>query len=232
MKRSTIVSGFGLILTVFFCQTAMAGARIDLRPTPPVPPGGYQPNSTVRVDAVLVDTGNPQGAIPFRGIFLDFSNSPPWTPGAGTLTFPDPDGPGPLVADYFNWAFDFTICGLRGCPGALPLVSWVFPNGSPLPGFQAILPNDGELALGYTHVHLGSEGGVLDVMNADAADLNLGASVIFGFGVTPNDPVTTWRAFTGELTSGVLELPVIPEPTSCLLLAVALAGVLCRRRIQ
>ncbi len=227
MGRSTFVSGFGLISTSLWCTVALAGARIDLRPTPPIPPGGYQPGTDVQVDVFLVDTGNPQGNIQFRGVFLDFSDSPPWAGEPGTLTYPDLDGPGPQMANSFYWINPFTIGGCLPC--RLPQTSWVYPLPTPNPLFQITLPNNGEVQLGHLFVDVGTQGGVLDAVNDDVADPNFGARVDFGFGGA-GDPVTTWRAFTGDITGGVLELPVIPEPTSCLLLALGASALFIKRK--
>lgn len=191
-------------------SSAFAGLRIDLRPTPAVPPGGYQPGTDVRVDTFLVDTGNPQGNIGFRGIFLDFSDS------AITFSYLDPDGAGSLQAGEFAWIV--APFGLPPVFPQLPQTSWVYPLPMPNPFFQITMPDNGEVAIGHLIVDVGTQGGILDALNDDAADPNLGAAVSFGFG-GPGDPVTTWRAFNGDITGGVLELPVIPEPTSFVLLA-------------
>lgn len=221
MRRSTFVSGFGLALSGFCYSVALAGARIDLRPTPPIPPGGYQPGTDVQVDAWLVDTGNPQGNISFRGIFLDFTDS------SSSFSYLDPDGSGSLGPNDFWWTMGGFAIG-QPAP-QLPQASWVYPLATPNPLFQYTMPNNGEVLLGQLIVDLGATGGNLDALNDDAADPNLGAAVSFGFG-GPGDPVTTWRAFTGEITGGVLELPVVPEPTSCLLLAFGASALFVNRK--
>ncbi len=215
------ISNFKSAIIIWLALSApiFAGLRIDLRPTPPVPPSGYQPNTLVDVDFFLVDTGNPQGAIQMRGVFLDFFDSPPWGGAPGTLTYPDPDGPGSLTANEFNWFTPFTIC-FGPCGGGLPLTAWVYPLPTPNPLFQITMPDNGEVQIGELKVNVGASGGILDATNHDNPDINFGARVDFGFG-GPNDPVTTWRAFTGDITGGVLELPVIPEPASLLLLSSA-----------
>lgn len=202
-------------------STAFAGVRIDLRPTPPVPPGGYQPNADVQVDAYLVDTGNPQGNIMFRGIFLDFTDS------TSSFSYLDPNGSDGLFGSndfaWSNpWPFDSGFY-------QLPQTSWVYPLPTANPLFQYVLPNNSEVHLGHLIVDVGANGGILDALNDDAADPNFGARVDFGFGGA-GDPITTWRAFTGDVTGGVLELPVIPEPTSCLLLALGASTILIKRK--
>ncbi len=221
-----VISNLKFQIAFFILATspALAGARLDLRPTPSVPPGGYQPGTDVRVDVFLIDTGNPQGNILLRGAFLDFSDS------ATTFTYLDPDGPGPLWNGEFDWDNEFGFsCGAAGC-SMLPQASWVYPLPTPNSLFQITIPDGGEVLLGHLIVDVGTQGGVLDALNDDVADPNFGARVDFGFG-GPNDPVTTWRAFNGDITGGVLELPVIPEPTSLVLITCA-AGFLglCRRK--
>lgn len=195
-------------------QSLSAGLRIDLRP---VQPGPYFQNQIVDVNAFLVDTGNPQGAIQLRGAFLDFTDS------HLDYTYP-PD-------NTFTWINPFTI---PPWPSYLPQVSWVYPLSTPNPLFQITVPNDGEVQLGSMKVNVGTVNGqqkFLDAMNDDVADPNFGARVDFGFG-GPGDPVTTWRAFDGQLTGGVVELTPVPEPGCYALLA---GGLLClarRRRIR
>ena len=49
-------------------------------------------------------------------------------------------------------------------------------------------------------------GAILDVANAGDPDHNYGLRIDFGF-----DPRTTWRAFSGELTGGVVTLGTAPR---------------------
>ncbi len=195
-------------VAVLMLQSSLfAGLRIDLRP---VQPGPYVQNQIVEVNAFLVDTGNPQGNIQLRGVFLDFTDSDP------SYSYPDPDGAGPLIAGEFSWINPFSLPRI---PSLLPQVSWVYPLPTPNPLFQITVPNNGEVQLGSLKVNVGTANGqqkFLDAMNDDVADPNFGARVDFGFG-GPGDPVTTWRAFDGQLTGGVVELTPVPEPVSLLL---------------
>ncbi len=226
MNRAISNLIFQIAFLALISSSAFAGLRIDLRPTPPVPPGGYQPGTDVQVDVFLIDTGNPQGNIPFRGVFLDFRVSPPWGGTPGTFAYLDPDGPGPLGAGDFALIDPLPI-GMQWT--SLPLVSWVYPLPTPNPLFQITMPNDAEVKVGHLIVDVGTQGGVLDALNDDVADPNFGARVDFGFGGV-GDPVTTWRAFNGDITGGVLELPVVPEPTSCLLLAFGASALFVKRK--
>lgn len=193
-----------LTISTVVAGPAWGGLRIDLRPDMP---GPYNPGQTVNVDVFLVDTGNPQGNISFRGIFLDFADTEA----------------GLEPATFFNWDDPFCLC--KHSP--LPNTSWVYPLAQPNPLFQITMPNDGEVHIGDINVMTNADGW-LDVMDDDNADPQFGARVDFGFG-GPGDPVTTWRAFTGEITGGALFMDVVPEPGTLLLLAAGV-GVALRRR--
>ncbi len=211
---------FGILLT---CSTAtFAGARIDLRPqgltTTPgdIPSVTVTPGQTLNLQAFIVDTGNPQGAIAFRGVFLDFTDTSSSIVEANGWAGPDGIFEDDLDNDgYFNWINPFTIP--RFIP-PLPYQSWVYPLPNPNPIFQIVLPDNGEIQLGSILVDVPSQlPAIIDVMNADAPSVFYGARVDFGFG-GPNDPVTTWRAHTGELTGG--QLLLVPEPATFLLFVV------------
>lgn len=186
-------------VVVMGAVSAWAGARIDLRPTPPMPPGGYAPESVIHVDLVIVDTGNPQGNILFRGLFFDFADT------SMRFSFPGPDGlTGSVDDNQISWRMP-VLTGPCGC--VLPNVAWLYPLPLPNPALQFVLPDDGEVPLLYFNLHVGDRSAILDVMNADEGNPNLGAYALFGFGGA-GDPITTWRAFTGELTGGRLEIVV------------------------
>lgn len=211
---------FGILLT---CSTAtFAGARIDLRPqgltiTPgDIPSVTVTPGQTLNLQAFIVDTGNPQGAIAFRGVFLDFTDTSSsiveanvWGGTDGNLLT---EGDNPIL---FEWINPFTV-GKDFDP--MPRVDWIYPLPTPSPLFQITLPDNGEIQLGSILVDVPSQlPAIIDVMNADVPNVFYGARVDFGFG-GPNDPVTTWRAHTGELTGG--QLLLIPEPATLLLFVV------------
>lgn len=185
--------------------SAFAGAMVDLRPDVA---GPYVPGQVVNVDVWLVDTGDPVGNVQFRGLFLDFADT----------------GAGLAPAANFTWENPF---GIGAVFPALPNTSWVYPLATPNPLFQITLPEGGEVRLGDIDVTTNATD-TLDVMNADNADPNFGARADFGFGGA-GDPVTTWRAFSGELTGGTLEM-VVPEPGTLALLGLGAAAALRRRR--
>lgn len=172
-----------------------AGARIDLRPSHASP---FLPNSQILVHVFVVDTGNPQGDILFRGVFFDFSDS------NGTLSFPTSqfDFDSPDLENYVEFS-------------SLPQVSIVWAKGIPSPNSMYVLPNNGEVYIGSVLVNV-AFGGTLNLMNADHPNPNSGAAITFGFG-SRRDPVINWRAFTGELTGGTLEIITgTPEGACCL----------------
>lgn len=202
--------------------SAFAGLRVDLRP---VQAGPYAPNTVVDVNVFLVDTGNPQGQIQLRGAFLDYTDS------AAEFSYPDPDGAGALGDGDFSWINPFTIGAVFP---DLPQTSWVYPLPTANPLFQITVPNDGEVQLGSLKVNVGAAppapvDRILDAMNDDVADPNFGARVDFGFGGA-GDPVTTWRAFSGDLTGGTLALNVTPEPATLALLGLGAVAAFRRRR--
>lgn len=205
------------ICVAIFATVSFAGARIDLRPTPPPNGADYQVGDIINVEAFLVDTGNPQGALGIRGIFLDFEDS-------SGLTYPGIDAiPGTDDDDQFHW-YDPT--GLAAVFPYLPRPSIGYPMV--FPPFPPPLPPGGEMFMGDVNIRLESIPATLDVMNDDVSDPNYGARIDFGFG-GPGDPVTTWRAFTGDLTGGVL---IIPEPATFGLVAGIVAfGTLFKRNV-
>ena len=214
MKAQVVMGWTVLVIAVAGVSTTRAGARIDLRPEPPENGISYQRYERVNVDVVMVDTGNAQGDIAFRGLYLDFEDST-------ALSFPGPDGGfGGLDDNEFDWINPF---GIGAEFPDLPRTSIVYTNVPPwgLP----TLPDGGELLLGQIMMRIDSLPATLDVLNADAADPNLGARADFGMG-GPGDPVTTWRAFTGDITGGVL---VIPEPATLIGMLV-MAGILTTPR--
>ncbi|MBI4719531.1 MAG: hypothetical protein HY763_17175 [Planctomycetes bacterium] len=210
MSRQALLSIAVTVMAFGMGSAAFGGARIDLRPTPPMPPGGYAPNTNINVDVFMVDTGNPQGDIPFRGLALDLADT------SGTLRFPGVDGvSGTADDDMFLWEVlspDFNATGSH-----LPYAWWALTREPPDPQYSITLPDGDEVRLGGIPVDVGAVGGVLDVMNADQPPFR-GASASGGF--FPEEPFD-WYAHYGDLSGGKLEVVVIPEP-GCAMLGLGL----------
>jgi hypothetical protein len=146
-----------------------------------------------------------------RFIQLDFSQS---DPALG------------LEAPSMTWEFGerhyFEPAGQR--PGLLAAVYKGHPEDpdnpdmGPNPDFQLLLPAAGSLKIGTFELSMPGTPGdyVLDVLNADDADVNHGAALGFGFGFTPDDPISMWRANSGDLTGDSVVLTVVPEGDAAL----------------
>lgn len=190
-QNETFVSGLlspqGIAL---LASTTSAPVRVDLRPNLPAPPGGYEPNTLITVEVFLVDTESLGGNFLARSVGFDFRNR------TGTLNFPY------AGCQTFRWEF-IPGDGIEECDGKLPRPV----NNSFIPGGGYTLPLGGEVKVGEIDVNVGCAGGVLDIMNAAEPNPNAGAFLAFGFG-GPGDPVTIWRAFTGDIIGGVLDVPV------------------------
>jgi hypothetical protein len=227
----------GLLFCAVLGVTANAfgGAAIDLRPDVA---GPYNAGQVVNFDVFLVDTGNPQGNILFRGVFLDFTDTDSGIVSVNNWRGPDgifADNPGPPAneeadnpQDEITWVNPF---GIGAVFDSLPKTSWVYPLPTANMLFQYVLPDGGEVNIGDVNVTMPNDAGTynLDVMNDDVADPNFGARLDFGFGGA-GDPVTTWRAFTGDITGGTESVTVIPEPATLALLGVGAIAALRRRR--
>lgn len=200
--RSTVklVSVAGaLVLWLFGGPAALlAGANLDLRPDPKVPVGGYAPHTIVKVHVFLVNTGDPLGTVPLRAFFFDVTDTSPG------LTLQEVESGMCCCSTYFEWTVECTAWCIV-CPPPNDL-SWVCPLATPNPWCN-LYWQSGNTDLGYFEVDVGTQGGRLDVVNADEPDSNQGARLVFGYG-GPGDPITIWRAYSGELTGGVIELPV------------------------
>lgn len=207
LRLRTIVTA----LLVLPC-IAFGGMRIDLRPEgltvlPGNPPSVTAAPGVYNVDVWLVDTGSPQGNIPFRGLFFDSADTTGITPSSPFRWF---------GTELYFATYNF------------PNVAWVYLGMVANPAYQLVLPDNGEILVGDFNVTVDADGGLLDLMNADNPDINFGARADFGFEVLPNDPITTWRAHTGEITGG--RLAFVPEPTSLMLLTVGALSLARKQR--
>ncbi len=119
---------------------------------------------------------------------------------------------------------------LDGDPAGVISIDWRLDI--PSPEYQVTLPGDGsplrigafEVVLDFGDVYHGPWW--IDLL--DAEDPIFGAELRFGFG--DDDPLTTWRADTGDITGGQLLLYTVPEPSALVLLGFSAAALVRRRR--
>ncbi len=92
------------------------------------------------------------------------------------------------------------------------------------PGFLLVLPAIDPLHIGSLALELPSMPGLyqVDALNADQPDLGMGGA---RFLLTNG---TDWRAFDGEITGGVFDFVVIPEPGTLSLLVLGAAWLFSR----
>ncbi len=183
--------GLALGLFCLMARIGLAGATISLVPAHP---GPYLGGESFTVDVLVSqDTGVLKL---LRAIQLDFSDTDPalevsvdsFERTEGHILDMDlgPDSFGPNTASMVYFFTDPSNLG---------------PN----PHVQINLPADGSaMKVATLNVTMPLRPGmyVLDVMNRDTVDVNLGAIVFFGFGLEPNDPVTILRPGAG-LPGGV-----------------------------
>ncbi len=187
--------GMAICAVLAFASVVFADIEIDLRPASP---GPYAPGEVVNVEAYFVDLDNGHPItgedILFRGYQLDFTATDSVLGLPAQMNLENPSGLNILFPDLPR-----------------PVLIWPLPNE--IPAVMMTLPAGGEMLVGNLDVTV-NETGWLDVMNPVDND-NLGAWVVFGFGVDPDDPIITWRAFTGELTGGRLKMEIEGPPPPC-----------------
>lgn len=79
---------------------------------------------------------------------------------------------------------------------------------------QLLLPGDGSMVKAgeFTLTMPGTPGDfTLNVLNAGSSDPDRGAQIRFGYSLSGTDPVTVWRADTGDLTGGLLNMSVVDQ---------------------
>lgn len=189
MKRTSVVL-MNAIVFVFGAQQVDAGAVVELVPQKP---GPYETNIMVSVDVVLHNQESFD--VEIRLAQLDFSDTDPAL------------GLAPQFAFDLSTLVDTTDYALF--PN-LPVPAAAYTEVEPIAGHMLTLAAGGSLRLGSIAVSTPSGVGnfTLDVMNSDEPDANFGAQIHFGFGVNPDDPITLWSGYSGDLTGGVMSIVV------------------------
>ncbi|MFQ5415260.1 MAG: PEP-CTERM sorting domain-containing protein [Phycisphaerae bacterium] len=181
-----------------------ADIHIVLDPSLPV----YEPGQaiTATIEATLLTPPPGDQQVLLRGIQLDFQQST-----------------GVVLPDMMTFAVpqDYVVFP------QLPRPAAIWPGTAP--GDMLSLPLGTAVPLGAITFNAGEGNGALDIVNLGATDPNFGFDLTFGFGIEPNDPITSWRFDTGELTGDQSATVPVPEPATLLLLLVGAASV-CRRR--
>lgn len=212
---------FSLLLAV--ASAAQAGVIVDLVPQTA---GPYAQDQSVEVDVMLrqdpTDTDHS-----LRFIQFDFNTT------ASELTLIPPRTHDLTPTDIRFWNFvgvdncsnsTDAACGsghfledvLNGPRGRILSATYYFTDPADLgenPTAQRILPgNGGAVKVGVMRVKMPLQDGtfILDVVNAAETNPDVGGvDVRWGFGFDVNgEPLTTWRANTGEITGGTLGMCV------------------------
>lgn len=184
-------------------------AQFDLSDTSPALLAGIEPVST-----------HPDAEVPFR--FWDFTSTT-------------------------NCQGDSTVCGdrylidgeLPSPPDPVNIFNVAFSGSTQNNARMLELHQGGQTRLGRFHLTIpqGTPEGsyLIDVLNANELNENLGADFRYGFG-TPTDPSVILRAADGEILpspnqAGGLPITVVPEPATLAMLGLGgLAAAFRRRR--
>jgi len=183
--------------------------------TPPGPPP-YAPASQIPV-AVYVRRAQPGQPIFIRLLQFDSQDTDP----ALTLELPvtHTDSTAPYAPyRFFDFtstalcAADLTKCGdgyVDWFQGVIFAIVWF--EGSANASRQLTLPGDASpIYVGSVLVTLPANPGMyrLDLMNADEPPPNSGAMLVYGFGMTPDDPRVDLSPYGGTIAGGRLDLLV------------------------
>jgi hypothetical protein len=225
-------------------SAAQAGVIVTLVPSTQdfVPGVPFNVDVMAQLDGPVPVTG--ATSIRLRLAQFDLSDTDPALTVIPVSTHPDAEVPFRFwdFTSTSNCQGDSTACGDRylidGELPSPPLPENIFNvaftgQTQNLPRMLA-LSTDAATRLGILQVTIpaGAQGGtfLLDVMNSDTTNENLGAEVRYGFAPpppAPADPAGSFRAAGGGMTGGTL---VVPEPTTLAILGLGGLAAAYRRR--
>jgi hypothetical protein len=238
-------------------SVANAGLAISLVPSAT---GPYQPGQTINVDIMAQLTpGTPSvpgpagttSLVRVRLMQFDLADSSPElnitpvshhpTADIGPVPFWDLSGSSACAADETGCGLNYFIDG--SISGDDDILNITYTGLTSSGSLLVTLNQTTAKRVGELQITLPQAGGdyLLDVLNADEADINRGAELRWGFGSTadPTDPTSPLRAQNtagaggivyAEGSIGGLNLVVVPEPATLALLGLGGLAAAYRRR--
>ena len=208
MKATQRTLAIAMVLMLGATSLAHAGAEINLVGDPDK--SLYDPAEAITVSIYATMTEAPiNPVVELRGMQLDYQATDSQIGLPETMDFVNP--PPGLYAEFEALPIPASVC-LSVC--------------GLFPGSMIELLLDEPVLFGTVEITAPDEmdtTGTLDVANAGEANINFGGSLTFGWGGTPDDPITVWRFNTGELTGGTLDITTVPEPATVVMLLLILA---------